>query len=535
MKSKLFLALMAFVLPSVCRADGQQASASSDPSPAVSNKPVTVTVTTNSMGNDVYAYTWCIISNAEVSPFAWADAINAKFKMTATNGGYQIRIDNIQEFYGLTDSQMEGLTELCFIARTSSGAQTADTKINVVQGRKTAYSGGEGTAASPFLLGNAKDLKDLSEYPADWASDIYLKLTADIAAPAGLTIGSIGSPFKAHFDGDGHAISGLSVNQSNLGQAAGLFGAIDGADIKGVAVTDANVEGQAYVGILVGNAISGKIDQCYTSGNVEANSIAAGGLVGLNTGATISNCYSTADVLAADQYAAGGLIGKNLGTVSNSYATGEVRGKNYIGGMVGANYGSISNSVAVNGGVLSTNEYVARFGGNNNPENRSTGNIAWSGISASQAWTQHGDHSLSPSSDLHAQATYSNTLGWQFPSIWKWESKDSREFPVLAIMKHTQANPFPEAFYSSSSIDNVGSDGQLSISVWPNPVMDILNVESPRDLESYRIVAISGADAGSGNVSGRNISIDFSHLSPGAYVLNLRAADGVYNHIIIKR
>ena len=110
--------------------------------------------------------------------------------------------------------------------------------------------------------------------------------------------------------------------------------------------------------------ISGKDDQCYTTGSVDAKSLAAGGLVGLNTGATITNCYSTADVNATDQYAAGGLVGKNLGTVNNSYATGEVRGKNYIGGMVGANYGSISNSVAVNEGVLSTNEYVARFGGN---------------------------------------------------------------------------------------------------------------------------------------------------------------------------
>ena len=311
---------MAFVLPSVCWADGQQASASSDPSPAVTNKPVTVTVTTNSMGNDVYAYTWCIISGAEVSPFSWADAINAKFKMTASNGGYQIRIDNIQQFYGLTDSQMEGLTELCFIARTESGAQTTDTKISVVQGRATAYSGGEGTAASPFLLSTAKDLKDLSEYPADWAQDVYLKLTANIDAPAGLTIGSIGSPFKAHFDGDGYTISGLSVSQTALGQAAGLFGVIDGADIKGVAVTNASVEGQAYVGILVGHALSGKIDQCYTSGSVDAKSLAAGGLVGLNTGAIISNCYSTADVNAADQYAAGGLIHNSATELRNRNA-----------------------------------------------------------------------------------------------------------------------------------------------------------------------------------------------------------------------
>lgn len=95
MRPKFFLALMAFVLPSACWAAGQQASASSDPSPAVTNKPVTVTVTTNSMGDDVYAYTWCMVSGAEVSPFKWHEAINAKFKMTAVNGGYQIRIDNI--------------------------------------------------------------------------------------------------------------------------------------------------------------------------------------------------------------------------------------------------------------------------------------------------------------------------------------------------------------------------------------------------------------------------------------------------------
>lgn len=534
MRSKFFLALMAFVLPSVCRAGGQQASASSDPSPAVTNKPVTVTVTTNSMGNDVYAYTWCVISGTEFSPFKWEDAIAAKFKMTVVSGGYQLHIDDIKTFYGLTDTQMEGLTDLCFIARTSGSSQTADTKISVVQGRKTAYSGGEGTAASPFLIANANDLKALSEYPADWASDIYLKLTADIAAPAGVMIGSIGSPFKAHFDGDGHSITDVAISQNRLGQAAGLFGAIDGADIKGVAVTGASIEGQAYVGILVGDAISGNIDQCYTSGSVEAKSLAAGGLVGLNAGATITNCYSSADVTADDQYAAGGLVGKNLGTIRNSYATGVVSGKNYIGGVVGANYGTISNSVAVNEGVKSPNEYVARFGGNNNPENASTGNMSWENISALQSWTSHGDHSLA-SSDLHEQSTFSHTLGWQFPTVWKWQEDAGRGYPVLAVMKQPQPLTFPTDFYSQSAIDDMGADASLDVRVWPNPVVDILNVEAPGNLDSYRVVSLSGADAGSGSVSGRSLSLDLSHLSPGAYVLHLRGADGVYNHIIIKR
>ncbi len=106
---------------------------------------------------------------------------------------------------------------------------------------------------------------------------------------------------------------------------------------------------------------------------------------------------------------------------------------------------------------------------------------------------------------------------------------------MLAIRKEPQPNPFPETFYGQSDIENVGADGEQTIRVWHNPVVDMLNVVAPRVLESYRIVAISGADAGSGSVSGNSVSIEFSHLSPGAYVLNLRGADQIYNHIIIKR
>ena len=44
-------------------------------------------------------------------------------------------------------------------------------------------------------------------------------------------------------------------------------------------------------------------------------------------------------------YYIGGLVGMNYGgTISNCYVTGTVKGIEYIGGLVGANYGTIRNS-----------------------------------------------------------------------------------------------------------------------------------------------------------------------------------------------
>lgn len=525
---KLFLVALASSASLWAMAAGErQGTIVSDPSPAISNKPVTVTITTDDLGSDVYTHTWAVVGSEDKPVSDWASGLsNPKLKMTGSAGKYSITISDIQSFYGLTDAEMESCTKLGFIARTAS-AQTIDLFITVEQGRRTVYSGGEGTQASPFLISTADDLIALAGYSRDWTSDIYFKQTANIALSNFNTpIGSLGSPYKGHYDGDGYAITGVRLDNETLGQAVGLFGAIDGAEISRLAVTDASAKGQTYVGILVGYANSGKISECYVDGTVTGKSLAVGGLVGLNAGATITDCYSLANVTADDQYAVGGLVGKNLGTVKNTYATGTVAGKNYIGGIVGANYGTISSSAAVNAKISSANDYVARFGGNNNSENSSDNNVAWDGIPASSSWTQHGDHALNSAIDLKSKAAYETSLGWDFSDVWKWETKAGHSYPVLACMKGDQKDPFPLGFYSGA-IENIGADSPLAgLQVWPNPAVDFVNVQAGAPIADITVVSLSGAKVLSAAPGEADTTIGVSSLAPGVYLMRVATADG---------
>ena len=86
-----------------------------------------------------------------------------------------------------------------------------------------------------------------------------------------------------------------------------------------------------------------------------------GGLVGRNSGGTISNSSATGAVTGTNSV--GGLVGYNEGTISNSYATGAVIGTVYVGGLVGYNEGTISNSYAT-GAVTGTIRVGGLVGGN---------------------------------------------------------------------------------------------------------------------------------------------------------------------------
>jgi hypothetical protein len=113
------------------------------------------------------------------------------------------------------------------------------------------------------------------------------------------------------------------------------------------------------------------IEQCDSSAEVTGlrpfgSGSTAGGLVGLNFGATIENSHASGAVVAYD---AGGLAGENDGgTISSSYATGAVSGDNHLdsvgGGLVGmmAQYSaSITNSYST--GNVSAETYQGGFAG----------------------------------------------------------------------------------------------------------------------------------------------------------------------------
>jgi hypothetical protein len=195
-------------------------------------------------------------------------------------------------------------------------------------------------------------------------------------------VGQGSNAFTGVFEGLGHTISGLTINDPVSGtptfgpESVGLFGYNAGTvrdlGLVGGSVTGANL---AYVGELAGGDV-GTIVQDYATGAVR-NGLDGpiGGLVGATgTTGTITRSYASGSVMGAGatmvngDNAAGGLVGTNGGVITQSYATGAVNGGANMdaGGLVGVNFGSIIQTYAtgavsgvgavITGGLVGLNE-----------------------------------------------------------------------------------------------------------------------------------------------------------------------------------
>jgi hypothetical protein len=169
---------------------------------------------------------------------------------------------------------------------------------------------------------------------------------------------ALDSSFEGTFDGAGHTISNLFINDTS-NMFVGLFGSNNGA-ISNVSLVDVSIQatqGQDnLVGLQVGGLVGangGQIENASISGSVTVSNIingnqGVGGLVGVSLDGSIISSSSSAHVGLSGSYrynlAAGGLVGLNTnGSISKSYSTGSVsvKGMNSTaGGLVGLNFGS---------------------------------------------------------------------------------------------------------------------------------------------------------------------------------------------------
>ena len=155
-----------------------------------------------------------------------------------------------------------------------------------------------------------------------------------------IPIGDSNRRFTADFDGNNNTIANLYINRGGA-YSVGLFGAVSGGSVRQVGLVSATVSGDRNVGGLVGNNSGSTISGSYATGSVSGDVV--GGLVGRSSG-TISGSYATGSVSGNDFV--GGLLGVNTGIISGNYATGSVSGDSWIGGLVGSNIGTISGSYA---------------------------------------------------------------------------------------------------------------------------------------------------------------------------------------------
>lgn len=524
-----FLAFSGMLLPSI---DIEGATITSNPSPAVSNKPLEITISGQDLGYEVYCYTWCAKIGVEKQPpYGWFD-VNGKSECRMTrngDGSYTFTVADIKSYYNLTDSELETLTSLGFIAKNTSGGQTGDLMVEVVQGRRDAYSGGEGTAANPFILKTTEDLMALASTPSDWTAGTYFRMDSNIEVPElRSTIGTSATPFSASFDGNGHTISDLHLSIATFGTPAGLFGVIKGGEVKNLGVVASTVYGTTYIALLAGRLESGLIQGCFTAGRVGGTSICVGGLAGENISGTILDCYSGAMVENGNDYATGGLVGKNRGTIANTYAAGHVAGYDYTGGLVGANYGTVKNSFALNSMVASYNDFSARFGGNGNSQNITSNNYSWEDIMApDNYWGTHGHHAeMKKAETLRDFDLFKSLSGWDFDNVWEWRKDGNQEYPVLKGMLG-QYCQLPEYFFmGTTGVDGLMREEAVNVEIGPNPTQGVLRINASSPIARYELHSLSGTQVMTGSTLSGEVVLDLGGLAEGLYILRTVTAEG---------
>ncbi|TBU95981.1 hypothetical protein DNJ95_07955, partial [Stutzerimonas kirkiae] len=175
-------------------------------------------------------------------------------------------------------------------------------------------------------------------------------------------IGDASNAFTGSLDGQGHVVFELSINRASESYVGLIGHAGSGSSIRDIGLTDAEVNGGDYVGVLVGSN-SGSIGNAWSSGSVSSGGSNIGGLAGSNQASgSIDEASSAAEVSGAN--VTGGLVGQNHGSITGSHASGSVTATtDNIGGLVGWSGGSIDNAHA-SGSVTGRNNVGGLVGGN---------------------------------------------------------------------------------------------------------------------------------------------------------------------------
>mgnify|MGYP000134798505 CR=1 FL=1 len=122
-------------------------------------------------------------------------------------------------------------------------------------------------------------------------------------------------------------------------QVGGLVGYMNGGAVTNSYATG-NSEGSRWVGGLIGDMNEGldggSVSESYALGSATAAGDRVGGLVGSNSGASITNSFARGAVTSTGGNQVGGLVGYMVGgSVTNSYATGATQGNGNVGGLLG--------------------------------------------------------------------------------------------------------------------------------------------------------------------------------------------------------
>ena len=231
----------------------------------------------------------------------------------------------------------------------------------------TIEGNGSYTVTSADGLMHVADLVNGGKTDINITLDKNIDLTGKGWTPIGT---SFDNSYKGTFDGGGHTITGLAVTTND--QFVGLFGYLNRAGtVKNVVMEGIQITSNHMFGNTGGVAgfSWGTIENCSVSGSVNGE-VYVGGVVGKQTSGSMTGCSSSATVKGTVNV--GGVAGESWGSMTACYATGNVTleiypGKDISGGGV----------VGFKGG----NSVLACYAtGNVNSKGSSTGNVHIGGL-----------------------------------------------------------------------------------------------------------------------------------------------------------
>ena len=264
-----------------------------------------------------------------------------------------------------------------------------------------AFDGGNGTEASPYLIGSAKALRAVpglvngmnAEY-----GDKHYKMTADVelnedsetyksweTTPPEFSWFQIGREyhpkdtisadcnlnncgniwFQGVFDGSGHSVKGLYLSDTTNGSQGGLFNKVSNAVIKNLGIEKSFISAKGRAGGIAGVMNESTVDSCYNASEIRSMSQDNGGLVGVAFyNSTISNSYNTGNVIVTTYKRS---TGSNAGiageifqnsVIRNCWNSGDIKSSVGVSGIVGLNDSSTVENV-YNRGTLTVDSIAA--------------------------------------------------------------------------------------------------------------------------------------------------------------------------------
>jgi hypothetical protein len=204
-----------------------------------------------------------------------------------------------------------------------------------------AWEKGNGTEKKPYLIESAEHLYYLSTQVNNGNSyeNTYFCLSNNIDLRGNKdnqwkAIGTVGRPFKGHFNGNHFEIINLFM-EDHSSDYTGLFGYVHLGTIENTGISELGfIAGKDNTGGIVGYQMGGTVFNCYNKAPVHGQNN-VGGIAGYQYSVTVKSCYNSGTIRG--KWHVGGIMGIGYARTHlyNCFNTGNIYGDNYVGGIVG--------------------------------------------------------------------------------------------------------------------------------------------------------------------------------------------------------